>query len=59
MVRDVALRVTRARAAGLSAVHDRPHADPDPILGVVPEDLGEVSRPCPDRVATTSAASGG
>jgi Fur family ferric uptake transcriptional regulator len=27
----------------LSAVHDRPHADTDSIIGVVREDLGEVS----------------
>ncbi|HWM07317.1 MAG TPA: Fur family transcriptional regulator [Actinophytocola sp.] len=43
MVRGAALRVTRPRIAVLSAVHDRPHADTDSIIGVVREDLGEVS----------------
>jgi len=43
MLRGVALRVTRPRVAVLSAVHDRPHADTDSIIGVVREDLGEVS----------------
>jgi Fur family ferric uptake transcriptional regulator len=59
MLRNVAARVTRPRVAGLSAVHDHPHAGMDSILGVVREDLGEVSRPCPDCFAATSAASGG
>ncbi|WP_369931454.1 Fur family transcriptional regulator [Plantactinospora sp. BC1] len=44
MLRGAALRVTRPRVAVLSAVHDRPHADTDSIIGVVREDLGEVSR---------------
>ncbi len=43
MLRGAALRVTRPRIAVLSAVHDRPHADTDSIIGVVREDLGEVS----------------
>ena len=43
MLRGVALRVTRPRVAVLSAVHDRPHADTDAIIGVVRENLGEVS----------------
>jgi Fe2+ or Zn2+ uptake regulation protein len=43
MVRGVALRVTRPRLAVLSAVHDHPHTDTDSIIGVVREDLGEVS----------------
>jgi Fe2+ or Zn2+ uptake regulation protein len=43
MLREVALRVTRPRVAVLSAVHDHPHADTDSIIGVVREDLGEVS----------------
>lgn len=43
MLRGVALRVTRPRVAVLSAVHDHPHADTDSILGVVREDLGQVS----------------
>jgi len=36
--------VTRPRVAVLSAVHDHPHVDTDSIIGVVREDLGEVSR---------------
>ena len=43
MLRGVAMRVTRPRVAVLSAVHDHPHADTDSIIGVVREDLGEVS----------------
>ena len=43
MLRGVDLRVTRPRLAVLSAVHARPHADTDSIIGVVREDLGEVS----------------
>jgi Fe2+ or Zn2+ uptake regulation protein len=43
MLRGVALRVTRPRVAVLSAVYDHPHADTDSIIGVVREDLGEVS----------------
>jgi hypothetical protein len=44
----------------LSAVHDRPHADTDSIIGVVREDLGfaEVIHwgRCPECVAATSSA---
>ena len=43
MLRGAALRVTRPRVAVLSAVHDHPHADTDSIIGVVREDLSEVS----------------
>ena len=43
MLRGAALRVTRPRVAVLTAVHAHPHADTDSILGVVREDLGEVS----------------
>jgi Fe2+ or Zn2+ uptake regulation protein len=43
MVREVGLRVTRPRLAVLSAVHHRPHADTDSIIGVVRAELGEVS----------------
>ena len=43
MVRGASLRVTRPRVAVLTAVHDHPHADTDTIIGVVREDLGEVS----------------
>src|SRR6266542_483797 len=43
MLREAALRVTRPRVAVLSAVHDHPHADTESIIGVVREDLSEVS----------------
>src|SRR3954451_19497063 len=43
MLRGVGLRVTRPRVAVLAAVHDHPHADTTSIIGVVREDLGEVS----------------
>jgi Fur family ferric uptake transcriptional regulator len=43
MLRGVALRVTRPRVAVLSAVHHHPHADTDSIIGVVRQNLGEVS----------------
>ena len=43
MLRGTSLRVTRPRVAALAAVHDHPHADTDSIIGVVREDLGEVS----------------
>ena len=43
LLRGAALRVTRPRLAVLAAVYDHPHADTDSILGVVREDLGEVS----------------
>jgi Fur family transcriptional regulator, stress-responsive regulator len=43
MLRGAALRVTRPRVAVLTAVYDHPHADTDSIIGVVREDLGEVS----------------
>ena len=43
LLREASLRVTRPRVAVLSAVHDHPHADTDSIIGVVREDLGEVS----------------
>jgi Fur family ferric uptake transcriptional regulator len=43
MLRGAALRVTRPRVAVLAAVHDHPHADTDSIIGVVREDLSEVS----------------
>jgi Fur family transcriptional regulator, stress-responsive regulator len=42
-LRRAALRVTRPRVAVLTAVQDHPHADTDSIIGVVREDLGEVS----------------
>jgi Fe2+ or Zn2+ uptake regulation protein len=43
MLRGAALRVTRPRVAVLSAVHDHPHADTASIIGIVRDDLGEVS----------------
>ena len=43
MLRRAALRVTRPRVAVLTAVHEHPHADTDSIIGVVREDLGDVS----------------
>jgi Fur family transcriptional regulator, stress-responsive regulator len=43
MLRGAALRVTRPRVAVLSAVHDHPHADTASLIGIVRDDLGEVS----------------
>ena len=43
LLRSAALRVTRPRVAVLAAVHDHPHAETDSIIGVVREDVGEVS----------------
>jgi Fur family ferric uptake transcriptional regulator len=43
VLRGASLRVTRPRVAVLGAVYDHPHADTDAIVGVVREDLGEVS----------------
>src|SRR5215203_5602978 len=43
MLLGVDLRVTRPRLAVLSAVHARPHADTDSIIGAVRADLGAVS----------------
>jgi len=43
MLRGADLRVTRPRLAVLAAVHRHPHADTDSIIGLVREDLGEVS----------------
>jgi Fur family ferric uptake transcriptional regulator len=43
MLREAGLRVTHPRVAVLTAVHGRPHADTDSIIGVVREDLGVVS----------------
>ena len=44
LLRGASLRVTRPRVAVLAAVHDHPHADTNSIIGVVREDLGEVSQ---------------
>jgi Fur family ferric uptake transcriptional regulator len=43
LLRGAALRVTRPRLAVLAAVHARPHADTDAIIGAVREELGAVS----------------
>ncbi len=42
-LRDADLRVTRPRLAVLAAVHDHPHEDTSSIIGLVREDVGEVS----------------
>lgn len=44
MLRGTALRVTRPRVAVLAAVYEHPHADTHSIIGLVREDLGEVSQ---------------
>jgi Fe2+ or Zn2+ uptake regulation protein len=43
LLRGAALRVTRPRVAVLTAGDEHPHADTDSIIGVVREDLDEVS----------------
>ena len=43
LLRAAALRVTRPRLAVLAAVHERPHADTDAIIGAVRQELGAVS----------------
>jgi Fur family ferric uptake transcriptional regulator len=43
MLRGAALRVTRPRVAVLNAVHENPHADTDAIIGMVRDDIGDVS----------------
>jgi Fur family transcriptional regulator, stress-responsive regulator len=43
MLRGTSLRVTRPRMAVLAAVHEHPHADTHSIIGLVREELGEVS----------------
>ncbi len=43
MLREVALRVTRPRLAVLSALRAHPHADTESVIGLVRQDLGEVS----------------
>ncbi|MEA2217671.1 MAG: Fur family transcriptional regulator, stress-responsive regulator [Solirubrobacteraceae bacterium] len=44
MLRGASLRVTRPRVAVLAAVHEHPHADTHSIIGLVREDLGDVSQ---------------
>jgi Fe2+ or Zn2+ uptake regulation protein len=43
LLREASLRVTRPRLAVLGAVHDRPHADTEAIIGAVRSELGAVS----------------
>ena len=43
MLRGADLRVTRPRVAVLAAVYAHPHADTDSIIGVVRDELGDVS----------------
>jgi Fur family ferric uptake transcriptional regulator len=43
LLRDAGLRATRPRVAALTAVYEHPHADTGSIIGVVREDLGDVS----------------
>ncbi|HEX3592920.1 MAG TPA: Fur family transcriptional regulator [Pseudonocardiaceae bacterium] len=43
MLREAALRVTRPRVAVLHAVYGHPHADTESIIGLVRDNLGEVS----------------
>ena len=43
LLRGAALRVTRPRIAVLAAVYEHPHADTDSIVGVVRDNLGDVS----------------
>ena len=43
LLREAGLRVTRPRVAVLTAVHEHPHADTETLIGVVRDDLGEVS----------------
>jgi Fur family ferric uptake transcriptional regulator len=43
LLRGAELRVTRPRMAVLSAVYSNPHSDTDSIIGIVRDDLGEVS----------------
>ena len=42
-MRGASLRVTRPRVAVLAAVYEHPHADTETLIGVVRDDLGEVS----------------
>jgi Fur family ferric uptake transcriptional regulator len=44
LLRDASLRVTRPRVAVLTAVHEHAHADTDSIIGIVRQDLGDVSK---------------
>ena len=43
LLRSASLRVTKPRVAVLTAVHQRPHADTDSLIGAVRRELGAVS----------------
>ncbi len=43
LLRSASLRITRPRVAVLQAVHDRPHADTETLIGAVRETVGPVS----------------
>jgi len=44
MLRQSSLKVTRPRVSVLSTVYDHPHADTNSIIGLVREDIGDVSQ---------------
>lgn len=58
MLRGAALRVTRPRLSVLTAVHEHPHSDTDTLVGVVRDDLGEVSTQAVYDVLRALTASG-
>lgn len=58
LLRRAALRVTRPRLSVLAAVYEHPHADTDSIIGVVREDLGEVSHQAVYNVLRALTAAG-
>lgn len=58
MLRGADLRVTRPRAAVLTAVHERPHADTDSIIDAVRDDVGDVSHQAVYDVLRALTASG-
>src|SRR5262245_14905264 len=44
MLREASLKVTQPRLAVLAAVDDHPHADTSSIIGLVRQDVGDVSQ---------------
>jgi Fur family transcriptional regulator, stress-responsive regulator len=58
LLREADLRVTRPRIAVLTAVYDHPHADTDSIIGIVRDDLGEVSHQAVYNVLRALTAAG-
>jgi Fe2+ or Zn2+ uptake regulation protein len=44
MLRGASLRITRPRIAVLAAVYEHPHADTHSLIGLVRDELGEVSQ---------------